>query len=264
MSARRATTLGARSDAALWLLDVWRQVYWDMVQFFRYRLIVASTLLTSVSMVLAFGWGATAVPAPPGYSGSYFDYVFPGILAVGVMFSCTYTLGYAVIVDFNRRAIEDVVLSPLSYSGFVLARLLGMTLKCALQFGVVLLIAGLGFGAQLGSPLWLALAFVLSCLCFAGLGVVCAVHTNEMSFASVVNLLLIPLTYFSGVFFPTANFGAAHQVLGHAPLALHVALFRRALEGQPMAAELVAGALAYALLAMGVALYEFKRRVLRG
>lgn len=249
----------------LWLIDLYRQVYWDMVQFFRYRLIVVSTMLTSVSMVLAFGFGTSQVPAMGPGGASYFAFVLPGIVGVGIMFSCTYTIGYAFIVDHNRRAMEDIVLSPLSYGGFLLGRLIGMMLKCSLQFVAVLALAAWVFDVQAAWPGRLLLGFASASVFFAGFGIVVSCYTNEVSFASVVNLVLIPLTYMCGVFFPLENFGTARALIAWLPLSAQVDVLRSAISGQATAgfAYSLALSLAYAFIMMGVALYVFKNRVTR-
>ncbi|WP_223164844.1 ABC transporter permease [Massilia mucilaginosa] len=249
----------------LWLIDLYRQIYWDMVQFFRYRLIVVSTMLTSVSMVLSFGFGTSHVQAMGQGGSSYFAFALPGIVGVGIMFSCTYTIGYAFIVDHNRRAMEDIVLSPLSYGGFLLGRLIGMMLKCSLQFIAVLLLASWMFGVHVGLPWRLLLGFVSACLFFGGFGIVVACFTNEVSFASVVNLVLIPLTYMCGVFFPLENFGSAQSLISWLPLSAQVDVLRSAISGAAATsfAHSAGLSLVYAVLMMGGALYVFKHRVTR-
>lgn len=248
-----------------WLHDVSDLVYWDLVQFFRYRLVVVSTMLTSLSMLLSFGLGTRGMPALDATGGSYFTFIFPGIVTVGIMFSCTFTVGYAIIMDYNRRTIEDIVLSPVSYVGFIVARLIGMILKSALQFTIVLCIAVAFFDVRIHAPLALCGAFVETALFFAGLGIAMGVYTNEISFASIANLFLIPLTYFSGVFFPLDQFGATAAAIRLLPTTVHVELMRAAVTGvtgpdQPLHQAL---ALIYAAAMITGAMHVFKLRVTR-
>lgn len=248
-----------------WLGDVLGLVAIDMRQFFDNRLFAISTLLTSVSMVLAFGLATDQMVSPAPSSANYFGFVFPGIIGAGIMFSCTYTVGYTVIIDRNRRTIEDLILSPLSYSGFLLARLIGVVLKCLFQF-VLVIVLGVGvFDARIGSlPLFL-LGFFTACTAFAGLGILVATYANEISFPAVVNIIVIPLMYFAGIFFPLGNLGTLGEIFDKLPLAVHVEVFRAATTPDFSASALsLALAVAYSFLAVGIASWAFRRRIGHG
>lgn len=245
-----------------WLRDVANLVVIDLRQFFDNRLFAVSTFLTSVSMVLAFGAATDQMVSPQAGADTYFDFVFPGILGAGIMFSCTYTVGYTMIIDRNRRTVEDLILSPLSYSGFLVARLAGVVIKCAFQFALVVALGLVAFDARIDSVPLLLLGFLAGCLAFAGLGIIISAYTNEISFPGVVNIIVIPLMYFAGVFFPLQNLGMLGEVLRRLPLSVHVEVFRGATgtDSSP-SAVLLALTVGYAVLAVGIAAYVFRRRI---
>ncbi|ACA86288.1 ABC transporter permease [Shewanella woodyi] len=248
-----------------WARDAYNLIYLDLLQFFRSKLIVISSLLTSVTMVLAFGLGAdNGQPIVP-IEGNYFAFILPGILAVGIMFSSTYTMGYTFIVDCQRRTIEDIVLSPLSYVGFIVSRIIGMSLKCSLQFLLVLMISMLFFNATIESYVLLFFAFFTECITFAALGIIVASFTNEISFSSLINIIIIPLSYFGGVFFPLDNFGSFSNVVSALPLAAHIEVFRDAMAATS-STDLYFNLLLttfYSLTSIWVAMYVFKFRIQR-
>lgn len=248
-----------------WLGDVLGLVAIDMRQFFDNRLFAISTLLTSVSMVLAFGAATDQMVSPAPTAANYFGFVFPGIIGAGIMFSCTYTVGYTVIIDRNRRTIEDLILSPLSYSGFLLARLVGVVLKCLFQF-VLVVVLGVGvFDARIESVPLFVFGFFTACTAFAGLGILVATYTNEISFPAVVNIIVIPLMYFAGIFFPLANLGTLGDVFARLPLAVHVEIFRAATSPHVSASgSSTALAVVYSFLTVGVAAWAFRRRIGHG
>lgn len=248
-----------------WLIDVFRLVALDLRQFFDNKLFFISTFLTSVSMVLAFGAATDQMASPTAEAANFFDFVFPGILAAGIMFSCTYTIGYTIIVDRNRRTIEDLILSPLSYSGFLLARFVGVVLKCLFQFAAVLVLGIVVFDASVESATLATLAFITGCLAFAGLGVVVATFSNEISFPAVVNIIVIPFMYFAGIFFPLQNLGTVGDVMERLPVSINVELFRAATgQGPTPSVETLTLAVAYAVVAVGVAAFAFRQRIGRG
>ncbi|KUN04954.1 ABC transporter [Streptomyces yokosukanensis] len=261
----RASRTPRRSDQPGWFSDVLGLVVLDLRQFFDNRLFAVSTFLTSVSMVLAFGAATDQMASPSRGAANYFGFVFPGILAAGIMFSCTYTVGYTIIIDRNRRTIEDLILSPLSYSGFLLARFVGVVVKCFFQFALVLVLGVVVFDAKIDSTALLVLSFVSGCMTFAGLGTFIATYTNEVSFPAVVNIIVIPLMYFAGVFFPLQNLGTLGKVLAKLPLSVHVEVFRAATgQGPSPSALTLSLTVAYALLTVGVAAFAFRRRIGHG
>ena len=250
--------------SASWAAQTFNFIKLDLTQFFRDRLVVISTLLTSVSMLLAFGFGASDMKGFSNAGVNYFEYVFPGILAIGIMFSSTYTIGYAFLVDRQRRTIEDIVLSPISYMGFIVARVVGMLIKSALQFVFVIVISHFFFAVMIDSFAFLTLIFVLQCIFFASLGIIISTFTNEISFSGFVNIILIPLTYFCGVFFPVDGFGQAKDFISLLPLSIHVDLFRAGITGGGDLSHQVWLASAYAIVSITVALYVFKRLLQKG
>ncbi|PTH84445.1 ABC transporter [Streptomyces sp. A244] len=247
-----------------WLGDVLGLVVMDMRQFFDNRLFAVSTLLTSVSMVLAFGAATDQMVSPAPTAANYFGFVFPGIIGAGIMFSCTYTVGYTVIIDRNRRTIEDLILSPLSYSGFLLARIIGVVLKCLFQFVLVLLLGVGVFDARIESVPLFVLGFFTACTAFAGLGILIASYTNEISFPAVVNIIVIPLMYFAGIFFPLDNLGKLGDVFERLPLSVHVDVFRAATSPDVPSTGASVLAVAYSFLALGIAAWAFRRRIGHG
>jgi ABC-2 type transport system permease protein len=253
-------------NAWTWLEGVADLVRLDLVQFFRNRLAVISTLLTSVSMILSFGFGTMEMPGFRGTGDSYFAFVFPGILGVGIMFSCTYAIGYAIIVDRQRRTIEDIVLSPLSFAGFVVGRLAGMVIKCSLQFLLSLGLAFAIFDVQVASYPTLLFGLLTESLVFAGLGILVATFTTEVSFSLLVNVFIVPLTYFCGVFFPLDSFGPLSAVFAVLPLSVHIDVLRDAMTGQ--GTQFLSSSLwlsgVYAVIAVLGAMYVFRRRVQEG
>jgi ABC-2 type transport system permease protein len=264
-AAPRGTTRSWRPSQTNWFVDILNLVAIDMRQFFANRLFAVSTFLTSVSMVLAFGAATDQMVSPSPDAATYFDFVFPGILGAGVMFSCTYTVGYTMIIDRNRRTIEDLIMSPLSYSGFLVARLIGVVLKCSFQFALVLVLGVWAFDARIESWLLLILGFVSGCLTFAGLGIIIAAYTNEISFPGVVNIIVIPLMYFAGIFFPLQNLATLGEILARLPLSVHVDTFRAATgQGPSPSAVVVALTVAYAVVGIGLAAYVFRRRIGHG
>ncbi|ACL75329.1 ABC transporter permease [Ruminiclostridium cellulolyticum] len=218
----------------LWFRAVLDFVIMDLLQFLRSPAGLITTLLTPITMIASFGLG-TSVPASssisPVTSGSYFQFVAPGIMFVGIMFSSTFTMGYGILVDKRKRIAEDVITSSIPYSAFVSGRFFSMLIKSILQMLIIVITAILFFDLNVKYPGMLLLAITCTTFFFAGFGVLLAAGTDEIAFSGLSNMLLVPLFYFSGVFFPIENFGGLGKVLQFLPSSIQVKLFRYSILG---------------------------------
>ena len=122
-----------------YLKKVWIMLVADLIEWTRIKTTIIVSMLQPVVMVMAFGLSSKYGDR------SQFDYSIPGILAIAVMFSVTFSAGYGTISDRERRLIDDVILSPVSYSAFIISRLLSVLIKCVLPISTALLIAVIYF-----------------------------------------------------------------------------------------------------------------------
>ena len=124
-------------------------------------------------------------------------------------------------------------------SAYLAAFLLSRLGFLVVEAGVLLLFAGLVFGVPLrGSLPALALISLLSALAFGGLGLLVASRQRTIEGASgLMNLTMVPMWVFSGIFFSASRFPAAVQPLIQAlPLtAVNNALRANMLEGASLA-----------------------------
>lgn len=211
----------------VWLNRAYVTMALDLVEYFRYRMAVISSALTPLAMILAFGIGMRQseylVEGNP-----YLNFIVPGILALGVMFSCIFSAGYTIMLDRQRRLIDDIVLSPVSYSAFIIGRLAGNIVKSSVQF--VFSLAGIIFWLKMPLPdfLILGMGFVLSALFFGAVGMILASFCDIFSFAGFANLITVPFMYFCGVFFPITYFEGFMVVFHYVPFTAAIEIFRYA------------------------------------
>jgi len=209
----------------------------DLIEFFRYKMAVVSTVLTSLVMILAFGLGMRKSEfIVEGLS--YVSFIVPGILAVGTMFSCVYSAGYTIILDRQRRLIDDIVLSPASYSSYVVGRMLSNMIKSLIQFSIVLFIAIFLLKMPFPNLLILGISFILTVILFAAIGMTLASFTDVLSFAGFANLITLPFMYFCGVFFPVTYFKGLTPILQIIPFTASIEIFRYAFIKQTLVGSL--------------------------
>lgn len=230
----------------------------DLTEFFRIKMAIISSCITPIIMTISFGLGV---------GKESFLFIVPGILALGTMFSCTFTVGYTFITDRQRRLISDIVLSPISYSSFVIARILGNIVKCCFQFFITTIIAIIFFRLPLPHPLILMTTYIFTAIFFGGIGMIFASLTSAMTFPGIVNILIIPFMFFCGVFFPVTNFVEwISWIVRFLPFTSSVELFRYAVTNEFLVGSLVSNGILlifYSFLAVYLGIYIFKRSVVR-
>jgi len=197
-----------------------------------------------------------AVSSAPG--SRYIDFLIPGLIGMNVMNAAMWGIGFALVDMRQRKLLKRFVATPMRRSDFLLAlassRLLLMTIEVAFL---------LGFGALvfrmhvLGSILTILLIGAIGALGFSGIGLLTASRAQKIeSVSGLINVVMMPMWIFSGVFFSYERFPAVLQPLIKAlPLtALNDALRATILEGAPLAAQtgrvlllLVWGGISFAL-----------------
>jgi ABC-2 type transport system permease protein len=165
----------------------------------------------------------------------YIDFVVPGLLGMNLMGSGIWGLGFAIVDARRKRLLKRLIATPMSkpqyLASFMLSRLTMLVLEVALLLGFAVLV----FGVPLrGSLISLAAVCLISALSFSALGLLIASRARTIEAASgLMNLVMLPMWIFSGVFFSSSRFPDAVQPLIQAlPLtAVNDALRGNMLEG---------------------------------
>ena len=143
----------------------------------------------------------------------YIDFVIPGLLGMNLMGSGIWGIGFAIVDARKKKLLKRLIATPMPkpeyLASFLLSRL------TMLFFEVVTL---LGFGALIfGVPLrgsYLELAFIclVASLTFGAMGLLVASRARTVEGASgLMNLVMLPMWVFSGVFFSASNFPKTMQ-----------------------------------------------------
>jgi ABC-type polysaccharide/polyol phosphate export permease len=176
----------------------------------------------------------------------YIDFFMPGLLGMNLMGSGIWAIGFSIVSARSKKLLKRLVATPMSRAQFLLSFLLSRLAFLVLEVLVLVGVAHFGFGVPLRGPLAvLALIALLGSLAFSALGVLIAARPQTTEGASgLMNLVMLPMWVFSGVFFSSSRFPAAIQPFVQAlPLtAVNDALRANMLEGAGLGA--VAGELA--------------------
>ena len=165
----------------------------------------------------------------------YVDFLVPGLLGMNLMGTGMWGIGFSLVVARNGNLLKRLVAAPVRRSHLLGAQLTSRLIFLVPEAGALLAFAHLVLGVPLrGSLLLLTGISVLGALAFSGLGLLTAARPRTIEGVSgVMNLVMVPMWIFSGIFFSTERFPPAMQPFVQAlPLtALNDALRAVMLEG---------------------------------
>ncbi|MGH8131863.1 MAG: ABC transporter permease [Steroidobacteraceae bacterium] len=153
-------------------------------------------------LLLAAEPGARRQPVA-GAALRYIDWLFPGILAMNMMFSCLFGVGYVVLRYRKSGFLKRLYATPLSAFEFLSAQVLSRL--CLIMFVTVILYAGIGaiigFHSA-GSLLLLVALAIVGALSMIALGLTIAARfSSEELVGGLLNLLTWPMMLLSGIWF---------------------------------------------------------------
>jgi len=195
---------------------------------------------------------SAVVSSEPG--SRYIDFLIPGLIGMNVMNSGMWSIGFALVDMRQRKLLKRFVATPLRKSDFLLALACSRLVLMAIEVGLLLSFGVFVFHLRvLGSVLSIVLLATIGAIAFASLGLLTASRAQKIeSVSGLINLVMMPMWIFSGVFFSYERFPAIVQPFIKAlPLtALNDALRATILEGAPLASQ--AGRLLILLLWGGI------------
>ncbi|PYX11089.1 MAG: ABC transporter permease [Acidobacteria bacterium] len=171
----------------------------------------------------------------------YIDFLIPGLLGMNLMNSGMWGIGFALVDMRQRKLLKRFVATPMRRSDFLLAltssRLVLMLIEVALLLGFGVLVFHM---RVLGSILTILLLGAIGAVAFGGLGLLTASRAQKIeSVSGLINLVMMPMWIFSGVFFSYERFPAiVHSFIRALPLtALNDALRATILQGASLASQ---------------------------
>jgi ABC-2 type transport system permease protein len=133
----------------------------------------------------------------------FVQFMYPGIIAMGVLTSSLFA-GVSVVWDREFGFLREVLVAPLARTGIVLGKAIGASVVALLQVVLLLLISPI-VGVALDPVMVLSLVPVVIILSIAlsGLGILIASFMrSQQGFQLLIQVLIFPLIFLAGVFFP--------------------------------------------------------------
>ena len=145
--------------------------------------------------------------------GRYVDFLVPGLLGMNLMGTGMWGIGFSLVVARNGNLLKRLVAAPAKRTHILAAQLTSRLIFLVPEAGALLLFAYFALGVPLrGSLLLLITISLLGALAFSGLGLLTAARPRTIEGVSgVMNLVMVPMWIFSGIFFSTERFPASMQ-----------------------------------------------------
>lgn len=133
----------------------------------------------------------------------YIDWLLPGVLAMNMMFSCLFGVGYVIVRYRKGGILRRLKATPVTAFHFLSAQVVS-------RLGLVMFVTVVLFvGTDLildfyivGSLLNLFLVFALGAVCLISLGLVISARTQSQELAGgLLNMATWPMMFLSGVWF---------------------------------------------------------------
>lgn len=147
----------------------------------------------------------------------YVDWLVSGLLAMNMMFSALFGVGYVIVRYRKTGVLKRLRATPLAAVEFLAAQIASRLVLLMAVFAVVYHGADLFLKFQrLGSLLDLYIIFLVGSTCLVALGLLVAARARSEELAGgMLNLLSWPMMFLSGVWFSLEGAPQALQVFAH-------------------------------------------------
>lgn len=132
------------------------------------------------------------------------QYVTPGLLAWAIAMGAVFGAGLTLVQWRKSGLLRRLRLSPLRTPPLVLSRSLITLVMALVQFVIFIAVGVLFFGLKLTGSWWAAIPLLLiAAFAFQAIGlIVGAVSKGEEAASGLANLIILPMAFLSGSFFP--------------------------------------------------------------
>ena len=178
--------------------------YREIKVFTREKSRVVSSLVTPLLWIVVFGGGLGSAVSLEGIN--YQVFIFPGIIAMTILFSSVF-FGLYIVWDKKIDFFKEVLVAPLSRTTIFAGKMVGGSIDAIIQ-GTAMLVFGIILGVKY-SILNVVLAFVFMFVLAASLvslGLIIGSNMESVEgFQLVISFLVFPMFFFSGALFPIGN-----------------------------------------------------------
>lgn len=177
--------------------------YRDILRFWHDKMRMIGSITFPLLFLFVFGSGLSARMGVLGPGVDFTQFIFPGIIGMTVLMS-SFMAGVSVVWDREFGFLKEVLVAPISRASVAVGKTLGSATVALLQGMLILLFAPLiGVSLSVGTVLTLLPLMFLLAASLGSLGVLLATRIRSMeAFQATMQMLMFPMVFLSGAFFP--------------------------------------------------------------
>jgi ABC-2 type transport system permease protein len=206
---------------------VWKR---EMIRFSQDRIRIVTALVQPILYVFVLGTGLSTLTHGQTGNVSLRTFIFPGVLALSVLFTAMFS-AVSIVWDREFGFLREMLVAPVRRSAIITGKCLGGATVATFQGLIVLALAGL-VHVPYAPVMLITLFFEMMLLGFAvtAFGLVVAARVKQMqSMMGLMQAILMPLMFLSGVLYPLKGLPRWLNVLVHInPITYAVHPFRQA------------------------------------
>ena len=193
---------------------IWVIAYRELLRFVQDRPRMFSSFSMPIIFLLIFGAGFGRLIGQMMPGVDYVQYMYPGILALTVLMTSVMS-GISIVWDREFGFLKEVLVSPLSRSGVLAGKAVGAATIAIIQGAIMLVLAPIvNVPINLGTVLALLPLLLILSLALSGLGLLIGSRMrSQQGFQIVMQLVIFPMMFLSGIFFPVSGVATWLEVL---------------------------------------------------
>jgi ABC-2 type transport system permease protein len=194
--------------------SIWVIAYRELVRFLQDRPRMFSSFSMPIIFLVIFGAGFGRLIGQMMPGVDYLQFMYPGILAMTVLMTSIMS-GISIVWDREFGFLKEVLVSPLSRSGVLIGKAVGAATIAIIQGAIMLVLAPIvNVPINLGTVLALLPLLLILSLSLSGLGLLIGARMrSQQGFQIVMQLVIFPMMFLSGIFFPVSGVAAWLAVL---------------------------------------------------
>jgi ABC-2 type transport system permease protein len=188
--------------------------YRELLRFVQDRPRMFSSFSMPIIFLIIFGAGFGRLIGQMMPGVDYIQFMYPGILAMTVLMTSVMS-GVSIVWDREFGFLKEVLVSPLSRSGVLAGKAVGAATIAIIQGAIMLVLAPIvNVPINLGTVLALLPLLLILSLSLSGLGLLIGARMrSQQGFQIVMQLVIFPMMFLSGIFFPVSGVATWLEVL---------------------------------------------------
>jgi len=188
------------------LIGVYTIWYRDILRFWHDKARMFSAILFPVMFLAIFGSGLRGPIGMMGEGVDFMQFMYPGIMGMSVLMG-SFMSGMSIVWDREFGFLKEVLVAPISRVSVATGRTLGSATVATLQ-GIIILFLAPVIGVSIS--VWTVLALLplmfLLAASMGSLGILLASRIKSLeAFQAIMQMLMFPMIFMSGVFFPVKD-----------------------------------------------------------